>query len=217
MPDVSDPIDPLLMQEVKPDEQVLWWSRPNLARRVRPENLLTLPTAISTVLALFFLLLTVLLAQLLLAERATPEGPNGLVLVFCCACLAFFALYLYKALRIFDQSRQYTQNLKKTLYAITDRRIIVLTPARGGLSVKSYTRDDIGQISRVETGAGWGDVSYGRPRLLQQGTQLFTLVEKLVGLPDVRTVEDLLVRTFKSPAASVPPPAPQDTLSPRAE
>lgn len=72
MPDASDPINPLLQQEVKPGEQVLWWSRLNLAHRVRPENLLTLPTMASPILALALLLLTARLAQFL---REAWNGP----------------------------------------------------------------------------------------------------------------------------------------------
>ncbi|MDQ2717161.1 MAG: hypothetical protein M3Z08_19850 [Chloroflexota bacterium] len=64
--------------------------------------------------------------------------------------------------------------------------------------MNSCTRDDIGQINRVETGGGWGNLSYGKARHIQRGNRLFTVAETLQGIPNVRMVEDLLSTTFKS-------------------
>lgn len=75
-----------------------------------------------------------------------------------------------------------------------------MTASKQGFAVNSYTQHDIGQINRVETGGGWGDVSYGKVRQIRKGMRMISVTEKLVGIPNAHMVADSLTRTFKTNA-----------------
>lgn len=221
-------VDPSLQQELKPGEQLLWWGRPDLAHRAKTSSMQTINVAIYGILALVMVALIIFDVQLF-HEESSLGGVDSNTVILLLVSIVLLGVYLYRLFQISHQRTQYITNLKQTIYGITNQRVIVMTATAQNFIVNSYRANDIGQINRVETGGGWGDVSYGKARHIQRGRRTITLVEKLVGIPDVRLVEDLLVKTFKSapgtpPAlypAQVPlppqpyPPTPQSYHSPQ--
>ena len=90
---------------------------------------------------------------------------------------------------------------KRTIYAITNRRVLTIKPTFSGKAVQSQTRFE--QIERRERADGSGDLTFGteidplrsryRPRLRKIG---------FFGIPDVRRVEQLMLDTFREQTAS---------------
>ena len=89
---------------------------------------------------------------------------------------------------------------QKTVYAVTDRRALIIGagPMKG---VQSFTRADIGDVSRVESANGSGSVFFA--------TRLVTTRSGIanggrigfVGIPDVRQVEQLIRDNLHQQAA----------------
>lgn len=219
-------VDPSLQQELKPGEQLLWWGRPDSAHRAKTSNAPTITMIIYSILALVMVGLVIFDIQLF-REESTLGGVDSNTVILLLASIVLLGLYLYRLYQFSRQRTQYTTNLRHTIYGITNQRVIVMTATAQNFIVNSYRENDIGQINRIETGGGWGDVSYGKARHIQRGSRTITIVEKLVGIPDVRLVEDLLVKTFKSapgtppafappqlPAAQPYPPTPQSYYPP---
>lgn len=200
--------NPQVQNEMKPGKHLLWWGKPNLAHRVK-SHIFYINPIIMGVLAIFSLWLVYNAWNLLIEEVGFDGNLQGSTLVLLIFCIVLFISCLARILLFYYQIQKNRANLLNTTYAITDRRIMVITATSKGLAVKSHTRGDIGQIVRAETGGGWGDVSYGIPRSQQAGFRSVTLVDKLAGIPNAGMVEDILMRTFKNSQ-----PAPQQDWYP---
>jgi hypothetical protein len=189
--------NPQVQNEMKPGEHLLWWGKPNLAHRVK-SRIFYLNPIIMGVLAVFTLVLIYNAWNLLIEEIGFYGSFQSTSLSLFVFCVFLFLFCLARILLFYYQIQKNFANLRNTTYAITDRRIIVITATSKSLAVKSHTRGDIGQIVRSETGGGWGDVSYGIPRSQQAGFRSVTVVDKLAGVPNAGMVEDILMRTFKN-------------------
>ena len=210
-------IDLRLQSELKPGEQLLWWGRPDLARRVKNIGSVNASYLIYGILAVAMIGLVIFDANLLIEETAFSDGPQPFTIFMLLFSILLVGVYFYRIYAVFSIMQANNNNLRNTIYAITNQRILVMTQTRQNFAVKSHAHNDIGQITRTETGEGWGDVSYGIPRTRQIGLRTVAVVDKLVGIPNARLVEDILIRTFKNP--SVPPQqtwyAPQPTEVPQ--
>lgn len=198
-------VDSSLQQELKAGEQLLWWHRPDPAHRAKTGSVQTINLTIYSILALVMVALIIFDIQLF-REESSLNGIDSNTVILLLVSIVLLGVYLYRLFQLSHQRAQHATNLRNTIYGITNQRVIVMTATAQNFIVNSYRANDIGQINRVETGEGWGDVSYGKARHIQQGRRTLTIVEKLVGVPNVRQVEDLLVQTFKSaPAPGTPP------------
>jgi hypothetical protein len=88
----------------------------------------------------------------------------------------------------------------RTIYAITNRRIITL---KKGLNtqVVSFGERDIDRIERRDRSNGKGDIIIGyeeRVRRTKNGTHRYNVPIGLFGIDNVREVEALLLETFHS-------------------
>lgn len=208
-------VDPYLHSELRPNEQLLWWGKPDLAHSMKGNNYTVTLIVVWSVLAIILLALSIICASLLRTVMTIPvewDVANLTTLQISMVALllislATFGICLYRLYLLWKLRHKHATDIKNTLYGITNQRVIVMTATRRGLAVASYTREDIGQISRVETGGGWGDVMYGKPRHIQRGTRQVAVVSKLAGIPNVRQVEDILTRTFKNTETPPVPPA----------
>lgn len=206
-------VDPYLQQEIKPGEQLLWWGKPDPAHRARTGNAsstLITNIVIYSILALVMVGL-VIFDILLFREESALDGVDSTTVILFIVSIVLLGVYLYRLYRLYRQYMQSILNLRNTVYGITNERIIVITATPGQFFINSYRANDIGPINRIDTGGGWGDVSYGKMRQVQRGFRTITIVEKLAGIPNARMVEDILSRTFKSAApmsAFYPPQAP---------
>jgi hypothetical protein len=189
--------NPFVQQELKPGEHLLWWGNPHPAHRIKPRPTFYVRPVIMGFLAIGSLVLLSFVWSLYQFVMDFDASIAGSILALFIACLLLFAVTTARVLIFIYQVRKHLTNLRNTTYAITDRRIMVITRTGKGVAVKSHTSGDIGQIVRVETGGGWGDISYGIPHTRQMGLRTTTLVDKMTGIPNAWMVEDILLRTFK--------------------
>jgi hypothetical protein len=88
----------------------------------------------------------------------------------------------------------------RTVYAVTNRRALILV-RMGGVRAQSYTHEDIGELSHVERGDGSGDLYFAsRTWVSQRGSVNRTRIG-FVGIPEVRTVEQLIRSHLEQKAA----------------
>jgi hypothetical protein len=85
---------------------------------------------------------------------------------------------------------------RRTVYSITNKRILVLETGRSR-KVQSYSRDDIGDIARAEHRDGSGDLTFAKKVHNDSDGDRRTEEIKLVGIPEVQTVEKLVRDVFK--------------------
>ena len=87
---------------------------------------------------------------------------------------------------------------RRTVYAVTDQRALIIS-AVGARGVESFSHDDIGDLSMVERPDGSGDLFFAnRTIATRRGTT--SLRVGFVGIPEVRTVEQLLRGHLKKAA-----------------
>lgn len=88
---------------------------------------------------------------------------------------------------------------QRTVYAVTDQRALIISSA-GARGVQSFSHDDIGDLSMVERSDGSGDLFFAnRSVVTQRGVTSLQRVG-FVGIPEVRTVEQLLRGHLKQAA-----------------
>jgi hypothetical protein len=185
-------IDPRLQNELESDEQLLWWGRPNLKFRANALNEIRVQRKYWIIL--FFLLLA-LVADVFSITLLDPI-PDPILF----GVTVILAVLLLKFLRIYPIYRTVQRNkklLKGTLYAITNRRAMIITVAQRQ-AVASHSRREIGRIERIELEDGWGDVVFGVPHPVHVGARTLSLPARFAGIPDVHSVEMLLLKTFKN-------------------
>jgi hypothetical protein len=88
-----------------------------------------------------------------------------------------------------------------TLYAITDRRALIIKPnVWGGKAVKSYGEGQIQMIERHEVADGMGDIIFAREVYSvssRYGRRTRTRNIGFFGIPNVRAVEDIMLQQFR--------------------
>ena len=92
------------------------------------------------------------------------------------------------------------RSAKSTVYAVTDRRVMVITAAKT-VGVRSFTPDDIGDIVRVEGPDGSGTLRFGTPANLAVRDGARLSMGGFIGIPEVRRVEQLIRENLLQRAA----------------
>lgn len=204
-------IDTLIANELEEGERVLWTDRPHPSSRVS-----TSPTRVFYILAIFYgtIGLILLVVGFILALTLISRVGNG-------ASLGLFitgGIFAVLAIVFGLVATLYRPNLKGTVYAITEQRIITVTIGKS-LIVYSYGKNDIGALNRIEQPDGIGDLIYSLNRQASPyGAQGYgsyggygnsttgstlgmlraaTNAGKLLGVSNVREVEHIVRRTFK--------------------
>jgi len=177
-------------------EKLLWWGTPDSKRSSSHRGTRALARSIWLPLCAAFIL-----AFLAVVFYFVPIGPfkNSHLLSLLLVIGGALAVYsLPKKLPRYRAARQQEHTLSQTIYALTDRRVLVLIKrGRQGVNAYSFTKGDIGRIERFEQD-GWGDLVFGpSPPPPQGGTQLAFPAPCLAGIAEVRRVEWLLLKTFK--------------------
>jgi hypothetical protein len=89
---------------------------------------------------------------------------------------------------------------KHTVYAVTDRRAMIIAGS-GTKNVRSFTQDEIGEITRVERPDGTGSLMFASvSRTSSKGHTSISRVG-FVGISDVRRVEQLIRENLDRRAA----------------
>jgi hypothetical protein len=184
-----------ISNELLEDEELLWSGRPDPQRRR-----IVSPARVFLILGLVFLpigLLAVIIGLILLLSSVIPPGSQASLLGLFIPGGTFFVLgliYLIIGLVGFSPSRN-------TLYAITNRRVIILRPGRY-TRASSYGKRAITQVHRIERPDGSGDLIFvGNPPYGSYGNNQYNSGTYNTGrqgafsaLPNVRLVEQKLIR-----------------------
>ena len=92
------------------------------------------------------------------------------------------------------------RSARSTVYAVTDRRVMVITAAKT-VGVRSFTPDDIGDLVRVEGPDGYGTLKFGATPNLEVRDGMRLSLGVFVGIPEVRRVEQLIRENLLQKAA----------------
>ena len=88
------------------------------------------------------------------------------------------------------------RRLKRTVYALTDRRAVILAPGWfGSRKVRSFTPEALASMERVERPDGSGDLIF-EEYTQRRGSSSHTVRHGFISVPRVRDVEDLLRKTL---------------------
>jgi hypothetical protein len=183
------PLEPatqrLLEGELKPGETVLWQSAP-IARRHRmmalPIFLFAIPW---TAFSVFWM-----------AMAASGSG--------------FFALFglpfLLIGVGMLCSPWWAARLARRTAYALTTDRAIILTPAPfgSGISVRSFAPADLAGVERVQRGDGSGDLILARELVRGSKGHMHEKKTGFMGVPAVQTVQlriDEMVRAHQAATA----------------
>jgi len=142
-----------LRAEVSPPEKVCWVGRPRASRLI--------VNSIPLVLGGFILFAVPGFMSAFILTLPTPETP-----VRRLSPVPFFLVlsvpFLVPGLLMIATPLWAFVEQKRTLYMVTDRRLIVSRPTWDGkIRTKSFLADDIGPLERVERPDGSGDLLFG--------------------------------------------------------
>lgn len=117
----------------------------------------------------------------------------------------FFPLFgvpfILIGLAMFSAPYWAARRLKRTMYAITDRRAIILAPGwSGSRKVRSFTPAALASIERTERSDGSGDLIF-EEYTQRRGSSTHTIRHGFISVPRVRDVEDVLRKTLVQAAA----------------
>jgi hypothetical protein len=105
---------------------------------------------------------------------------------------------------------------RRTVYAVTDRRLVIITPSLRSARVDSYPLDSINILERTDRANGYGDIVFHKETEPTRVVKGFLYYEKqgggvtrtgFFGIPEVRKVEEAIQRlapglSSNSPSAS---------------
>lgn len=174
--------------ELEPGERLLWSGQPDPKRLSKKAILISLFGIPWTAFAIFWV---VAAAGFKLPDFSSLSG--GFQSVFPLFGIPFVLI----GLGMFAAPYWVYRSAKRTVYAITNRRALVISFGRAK-SVQSYFEQDVCDISRVERADGSGNIIFrteettdrkGNSRLNQIG---------FFGIPEVRRVERVLLDAFKN-------------------
>ncbi|WP_201364903.1 hypothetical protein [Dictyobacter formicarum] len=177
-------IDPIIWNALQAGEQVRWWGYPgpnaqisNIRKKLLLEALIGgICGAVLFPLVIFYL--------------SHPRPSLSSMLVALVIGMVFFPLIilgrsLYGYRRVLRREAALRNALPYTRYAITDRRVLIITQMPGqSPSIMVYHPHELAPIKRVDQAAGWGDLSFGSRR------------GRFANIPSVGYVEQML-RSFQ--------------------
>jgi hypothetical protein len=173
--------DPDLSAELQSGETLLWVGKPS-ALHMALRNRDALVTA-GIALAALFVVLT-----------AFPFTAIFSFVFFGCAMPWVIALFV--AVPLYYVARPVLDYLAagRTIYAITDRRALIIKPKRGGRVVETYRTS--GQIERRDLGGGRGDLLFASE--IDPRSRRDYRIRKVgfFGVERVREVERLMLSTL---------------------
>ena len=180
---------------LRTDEQLLWWERPKIRYIKKPMTLnrwiiLITNTIISSIFAFLALVLFLYFLRFLYIK----EGGN-IIRYFPFFLLGSFLAILPNYLFSFigNMPRYY----KRTLYAITNARIlIIVTPPGSHPVVLEYFPQEIGQLESITRPDGSGIIIFSTPRQMRPGRYGANIVlpGSFVGISNVQYVTELLLQ-----------------------
>ena len=206
-------MDALIAHELEEGERVLWTGRPDPNNKSSASPMM--PFYIMTAV---FGLVGILLILIGFIVSTSVHGKSGSDALLGLSIPG--VVFIFMALVFGIISLVYRPNLKGTVYAITEQRIISVNSGNK-LTVYSYGKNDIGVLNRIEQPDGTGDLifainrqtggyngnyssygagygTYGGSAGANMGNiSIAANAGKFLGIPNVREVERIVRRTFK--------------------
>lgn len=166
-------------------QPVVWTGRPQAARIFWPAMMIWLFAVPWTAFALFWEAMAV--GPMLFPSPRTPKAPDGMMPLFALFGLPFvlvgFAMLagpFWLAIRA-----------RRTVYALSAQRLATIVVGRS-LDVESVSVGDIGEMARRERQDRSGDLMLTVGWTRDSDGDRVARQHKLVGVPEVRRVEDIL-------------------------
>lgn len=169
-----------IVPDLEPGERLLWTGQPDakrMARQILPILVFGVPW---TLIAIGF-------GHPWSLDRLFDNLFSGVfVLVGLLICSSPLAIY---------------RTAQQTYYAITDRRVLILTEGKRR-KLELYRPTDLCETVRDELVDGSGDLLFARRQEKDSDGDLRTVDVKFVGVPQVRAVERLLRQLFEGEAGT---------------
>ncbi len=178
--------------ELESDEQLLWFARPKSGARGKPfSSLLTISTFLFATGFMFFIMgAFIMIINVIVVLQDHTVSPSTAALIAVGASLTLTAVLcgiLSFALR---------PSLDRTIYGITERRIIIIHDKKERV-VESYYVVNLDTIKRSEHRDGTGNITciYWADKKKKDAEKGRREVE-LIGIADPYAVEQVIRRTF---------------------
>jgi hypothetical protein len=173
--------------KLKPGEQLLWVGKPYPARvgcQFVPVSCMAVPW---TLFALYWMAA----ASGIVGRHAGLPGPVNFI-------MPLFGLpFVFLGFAMFSAPYRAARKARSTVYAITDKRTMVITAGRSR-SVRSYKRGDMKAFECTVRADGSGDLVFARRSSSTGGPwDISSTSVGFYGIPEVRVVEKLMRDTFK--------------------
>jgi hypothetical protein len=159
----------LIQSNLLPDEQLLWTGQPDARRMTRNYVLPGMGAA-----AVVFVVMAVL-------------GANLLALLLFSGAMAAITLFM-GLLWVYPDAR-------RTLYVLTNQRILIFNTKQGGL-IGELHATDVGNIQSIERKDGSGDLFFANEQYRRSRRRGKTRHFGFVGIHDVRSVEQQVLSVF---------------------
>jgi hypothetical protein len=191
----STPMLGIVQDELASDEKLLWCGKPTPQRAFWAASLIWFFAVPWTAFALFWMWMAAGMASGMasgMGERTVSPGFNvrflfplfGLPFVFIGLGLLSTPFWAYR-------------KAVKTVYGITNKRLLIIADTGKSRSVDSYGSDNIGDIKRTERPDKSGDLTFAQRTTKNSEGSQHTANISFIGVPEVRRVEELLRATFK--------------------
>jgi hypothetical protein len=188
--DNSDEIEELVRKELVADEDLVWWQQPIPQVYAR----FTWPTVIAGVVWTTFALVWIVIAirSVVVGGQA---GVGPLILFYPLLGLPFVAVGFWM---MTSRRRAYIR-AQKTCYALTNKRVIILSVGRfGSIKSRSFGPGDVRGMRVSELADGSGIIIFGPAQLEQRGQFRQFAQRTFLGVWDVREVANLIRQTLHS-------------------
>jgi hypothetical protein len=184
----SSQIEQSLVTELKTGERLLWTGTPDFKRAAKS----TLSSA--WVILVMFIPIMMFIPIFQTASRHHQQDfPYFVMLMPMLIVLLIIVPILFS---IFTEQ----QKIRGTVYGLTDQRAIIISETKQR-SVKSYYKNDIRNLERIDLPNNTGDVIFARPepRSASSGNGLSARAFQpigFIGIPNPRDVENLIVKNI---------------------
>ena len=187
----------LVQAEVRDGERLVWAGQP-VPRFFNAGTIAAVVFAIPwTAFAIFWT------AGAFAATRGAggAGGNDSMSYFFRYAFPLFGVPFILIGLGMFSAPYWMARQLKRTVYAVTDRRAVVFAPGWfGSRKVRSFAPDALASMERVERPDGSGDLIFEQ-YTQRRGSSTHTVRHGFFAVRDVRAVEDVLRKSLIREAA----------------
>ena len=177
----------IVQPELEPGEQFLWAGQPKPSR-IAFKSMGTF---------IFGIIWTAFCVNFALswANFGSVKRPGGMS-AFDVIFLVFPGLFILIGLAMLASPLWVYLHAMRTSYAVTNKRILIVQAGRSR-TVQSYSQGDIGDIVRTEGPDKSGDLTFAQKVYTNSDGDRHTTLIQFVGIPEVRSVENLVRDVFK--------------------